>query len=213
MTEHPVTIHVVDDDVAVRDALAMLIGHEGFTVKTYPGGEEFLAAGRPDGPECVECAIVDLRMAGMGGLQLQQEMSARGIRMPILFLTGHGDIPSSVKAIKAGAVDFLTKPIRRAALIESIQGALEEARRMSQRALSSREAESRWASLTLRERQTALLALKGLSNKEIGKRMNISHRTVEIHRARVLEKTAASSILDLARLATEAGFAPPPDEE
>ncbi|MBL8484774.1 MAG: helix-turn-helix domain-containing protein, partial [Rhodocyclaceae bacterium] len=105
------------------------------------------------------------------------------------------------------------KPIRRAALIESIQGALEEARRMSQRALSSREAESRWASLTLRERQTALLALKGLSNKEIGKRMNISHRTVEIHRARVLEKTAASSILDLARLATEAGFAPPPDEE
>lgn len=197
------TVYVVDDDPAVRDSLTLLIEQEDLAVEAFDGPEAFLAA---CGPECRGCAILDLRMPGMDGMRLQEELSRRGILLPIIFLTGHGDIPTSVRAIKAGAVDFLTKPITGAALLKSIRTALEEGERLHAQAETCNTAASRLANLTEREREVMVLAIEGLTNKEIARRLDISHRTVEIHKARVMHKTDAATILDLARIAEAGGL-------
>jgi FixJ family two-component response regulator len=197
------TVLVVDDDLAVRDSLTLLLEQEDFAVESFASAEAFLAACR-FAPR--SCAIVDIRMPGMDGMQLQAELSRRGVLLPVIFLTGHGDIPLSVRAIKAGAVDFLTKPVTGAALLESVQAALVESERLSTQSEANQTATARLACLTAREREVMALAVEGLPNKEIARRLGISHRTVEIHKARIMHKTGAETLLDLARIAEAGGL-------
>jgi len=202
MSRSPI-VFVVDDDPAVRESLTLLLEQENLVVKTFESAEDFLGNCKPP-LRC--CAIVDIRMPGMDGLQLQAELSRRGTLLPVIFLTGHGDIPMSVRAIKAGAVDFLTKPVTGAALLESVQAALGESERLRTQAKESHTAAARIAGLTERERQVMMLAVDGLPNKEIARRLGISHRTVEIHKARIMHKTGAETVLDLARIADAGGL-------
>lgn len=197
------TVFVVDDDPAVRDALTLLLEQEDINVETFDCAETFLAA---ECPVLRSCAIVDLRMPGMDGIQLQAELSRRGVLLPIIFLTSYGDIPLSVRAIKAGAVDFLTKPVTGAALLASVQAALLDSERLNSQAEASQTAAAQVASLTEREREVMLLAIEGLPNKEVARRLGISHRTVEIHKARIMHKTGAETVLDLARIAEASGL-------
>jgi FixJ family two-component response regulator len=196
------TVFVVDDDPAVRDSLTLLIEQEGLRVQAFASAEDFLAHCQS---HCSGCIIIDVRMSGMGGLQLHEEILRRGSLLPVIFLTGHGDIPMSVRAIKAGAVDFLTKPITRDLLMHSVRAALAEYDNLQVQVATSQAAQSRMAILTDRERDVMQLLLAGHANKEIGRVLGISHRTVEIHKARVMKKTGAISLLDLARLVEESG--------
>ncbi len=196
------TVFVVDDDPAVRDALTLLIEQDGLTVRAFASAEEFLGHCQT---QCRGCIIVDIRMGGMSGMQLHQEILKRGCVLPVIFLTGHGDIPMSVRAIKAGAIDFLTKPITREALMHSVHAALAESISRQVQAATSHAAQSRMAELTEREKEVMHWLLAGRANKEIGRLLGISHRTVEIHKARVMKKTGAVSLLDLIRLAEESG--------
>lgn len=191
-------VYIVDDDPAVRDSLTLMLEQENLVVRAFASGEEFLAACSGDCPAC--CAIIDIRMPGMDGMRLQQEMARRGIPLPIIFLTGQGDIPTSVRAIKAGAVDFLTKPVAAADLLASTQAALVESVRIQARTEESHYARERLALLTEREREVLDLAVAGYANKAIASRLGISHRTVEIHRARILKKTGTANLIELARL-------------
>ncbi|MFA7267911.1 MAG: response regulator [Sterolibacterium sp.] len=197
------TIFVVDNDSAVRDSLTLLIEQEGLAVESFDDAQAFLAAWQPGRRGC---AIIDLRMPGMDGLRLQAEMSRRSIPLPIIFLTGHGDIPTSVRAIKAGAFNFLTKSISGAELMTNVHSALAEDERRRRQAETNCTAASRLASLTKREREVMALAINGLHNKEIARRLGISHRTVEIHKAHIMHKTGAATLLDLSHMAEAGGF-------
>jgi len=194
------TVFIVDDDSAVRDSLMLMIEQEGIRVETYNNGEDFLS-------DCQNgtygCAILDIRMPGMDGMQLQQELNRRNIKLPIVFLTGHGDIPLSVKAVKTGAVDFLTKPVTRENLLSSVKSALLESQRLVTQLENGQDAKSKLADLTEREREVMALAVAGSPNKEIARRLGISHRTVEIHKSKIMHKTGATNLLDLARIASE----------
>lgn len=205
MSELP-TVHLVDDDPAVRDSLGLLIEQEGYAVECYASAEAFLAAELADGPGCM---VLDLRMPGMDGIRLQDELGRRSLTLPIIFLSGHGDIPTSVRAIKAGALDFLTKPVTGDALLRCIETAVAESRRRRVAAEANHNAASRLATLTEREREVMALAVTGLANKEIARTLGISHRTVEIHKARLMQKTGAETLLDLARLANAGNGLPP----
>lgn len=207
MTEQAPIIYLIDDDAAVRDALTMLIRQSGYAIEAFEGAEAFLAAFRKAPPR-VGCAIVDLQMPGMSGAELQQTLHALGIELPLIFLTAHGDIPATVRAMKAGASDFLTKPVTRAILLDSISAAIETSCRLLGRKADQRDAASRLAGLSPREREVASLAVQGYTSKEIGKQMNISYRTVEIHRARVMAKSNAVSLVELARLLSESSQPP-----
>lgn len=197
------TVFVVDDDPAVREALTLLLEQEDINVESFESAEVFLAACRP-GP--CSCAILDIRMPGMDGIQLQAELTKRGNLLPIIFLTSYGDIPSSVRAIKAGAVDFLTKPITGALLLESVKEALRDSERLISQTAENQTAAARVATLTEREHEVMILAVKGLPNKEIARHLGISHRTVEIHKARIMRKTGAETLLDLVRIASACGI-------
>lgn len=205
------TVYIVDDDAAVRDSLTMLLETEGFTVRCFDSGEAFLAA-HPDAEEGV--VVLDLRMDGLNGLEVQARMSEAGSRLPVVFLTAHGDIPTTVRAIKAGAVDFLTKPVAAAVLIERIDAALAQQREALARAAGEAADRARLDRLSGREREVLKLAIQGRSNKEIARDLGISHRTVEFHRSRILEKTACSSLLELAGLTAllPSGASVAPDE-
>jgi len=181
------TVFLVDDDDAVRGALALLLETAGFAVNTFASAEEFLAAYRLERPGCL---LLDVRMPGMNGPKLQAELKRRGVTLPIIFLSGHGDIPLAVQTIKSGAVDFLTKPVQGSVLIEQVREVL--ARNHHRCACL--------AGLTGREWQVLKLAVEGLTNKEIAQSLAISHRTVEVHRTRILRKTGATNLLELARL-------------
>lgn len=191
------TVYIVDDDAAVRDSLTMLLETEGFTVRCFGSGEAFLAA-QPDTESGV--VVLDLRMDGLNGLEVQARMAEAGSRLPVVFLTAHGDIPTTVRAIKAGAVDFLTKPVAAATLIERIDAALAQQRDTLARAATEAADRARLDRLSGREREVLKLAIQGRSNKEIARDLGISHRTVEFHRSRILEKTACGSLLELAGL-------------
>jgi FixJ family two-component response regulator len=197
------TVYVIDDDAAVRDSLTLLLEHEELAVQVFDSAESFLSVCQP---EHFGCAIVDIRMPGMNGMQLHAELTRRGVALPVIFLTGHGDIPMSVHAIKSGAVDFLTKPITGSALLESVRAALQESARLNSQEERCQTAKERLDCLTERERQVMALAVEGMANKEIARRLDISHRTVEIHRARIMHKTGVDTLLDLARLAEVAGL-------
>lgn len=196
------TIFIVDDEPAVRDSISMMIEQEGYQVTTFDSGEAFLSFYQQ---EVLGCAIVDVRMPGMSGLELQKLMVERQILLPIIFLTGHGDIPMSVDAIKSGAADFLTKPVTREKLLASIRPAIIESEKKLSQAASVNEAKSLIDALTERECEVMVLAINGFPNKEIARRLNISHRTVEIHKSKIMHKTGAINLLDLASIAREGG--------
>lgn len=201
-SQHPF-VFIVDDEPAVRDSLALLLKQEGIDVQTFENAETFLNAYQPDYKGCI---ILDVRMPGIDGMQLQEKLSDYKCMMPIIFLTGHGDIPMSVRAIKAGAIDFLTKPITRAKLLTSIQSAFLESEKLIEANKHNQDALSRLASLTKREYEVMILAIQGCHNKEIATRLGISFRTVEIHRSNIMHKTGAINLLDLARIAYESGL-------
>ena len=193
-------IFIVDDDPAIRDSLTLMMVQEGFTVSAFESAEAFLESFQT---EYFGCAIVDIRMSGMDGIQLQEMLTKHHVQLPIIFLTGHGDIPISVRAIKAGAVDFLTKPVSREKLMSSVRFALIESERVLTKLVNHQSVQSHLAELTEREREVMALAVQGHSNKEIARELGISHRTVEIHKSKVMHKTGATNLLDLARIAHE----------
>jgi len=194
------SVFIVDDDPAVRDSLTLMIAQEAIPVQTYASAEDFLAGVSADSFGCV---IIDIRMPAMDGLQLQEALTKRNILLPIIFLSGHGDIPMSVRAIKAGAVDFLTKPVTRIKLLAAVRAAIIECERVLSAQASLQLARSLISHLTEREHAVMTLAVQGYLNKEIARSLGISHRTVEIHKSKIMHKTGAINLLDLARIAHE----------
>lgn len=198
MMNDAVKVFIIDDDPAVRESLAMMLEESGLPVETFASAEDFLAVDRwvPR-----SCAIVDMRMPGMNGMQLQRELTRRGCQIPLIFLTGYGDIAQSVQTIKAGAVDFLTKPVTGKELLNSVLMAMEESKLRYHHIEQEQDAASRLVTLTERELDVLSLAAKGLANKEIARQLGISYRTVEVHRARVMHKTGAATLIELSRIA------------
>jgi len=197
MTPGPV-IHIVDDDDSLRTALQRQLTAAGHRVRTYASAGEFLLAPPSDGPGCL---LLDLAMPGPSGLELQEALGRHGVRLPVIFLTGHGDLAAGVRAMKAGAVDFLTKPVERQALLDAIGHALEVD--ATQRAGRSADAElqARLAQLTPREREVFELVVAGLLNKQIADRLGIGERTVKSQRAQVMAKLGAANAAELGRIA------------
>lgn len=197
------TVYLVDDDPAVRDALGLLLGTAGLAVKTYASAEEFLRSFRVEQSGCL---VLDVTMPGMSGLALQERLRARGASLPIIFLTAHGDIPMSVRALKAGAADFLEKPADGAELLERVRAAIAEDTRRRARDTAHADTRERFARLTTREREIMTRVAAGRANKEIARELDISHRTVEVHRARIMEKMGAGSAVELAAMAQACGL-------
>ena len=197
MTTHEPIVFIVDDDAAVRDSLTLMIEQAHIRVRSFENASAFLDAYRPD---FFGCILIDVKMPDMDGLQLQEELCRRNVVLPVIFLTGHGDIPMSVRAIKAGAVDFLTKPVIRDKLLVCVRTAFIEAEKRIQDRAYNQDAIACLAKLTEREREIMILAVEGRSNKEIASYLGISYRTVEIHKSKIMLKTGASNLLDLARI-------------
>ena len=200
-------VFIVDDDFAVRDSLQLIMETAGLDYQAFDSAEHFLQSYCPDK---LGCLLLDVNMPGMNGDELQAELIRRNIHLPIIFLTAYGDIPMTVRTIKAGAVDFLTKPVPRKLLLERIQDALQHASRIQEQALAEQALCNCLNSLTSRELEILPLVLAGHSNKEVSRHIGISYRTVEIHRARILNKTGATSILELARLCEACKIQPGP---
>ena len=190
-------VYVVDDDPGMRDSLRMLLRAEGYGVELFAAGDAFLQA--VDSRVC-GCLVTDLRMPGMSGLTLQREMHQRGIGLPVIFITGHGDVGSAVQAMKRGAVDFIEKPFSNEVLLARVQACLERATDLQQEFRHRAVVQSRIAQLTPREREVMELVVQGHSSKEIGRRLEISPKTVDIHRAHVLDKMGAVSVANLIHL-------------
>jgi FixJ family two-component response regulator len=193
-------VFIVDDDVSVRESLELLIRNENWRPETFSSAQEFLSHPRKLIPSCL---VLDLSLPGLNGLELQKELAVRHIDMPIIFITGHGDIPKSVQAMKAGALEFLTKPIDNDALISAIRNALERSRLKIAQAAEMRELRDRYAALTPREQQVMALVVTGLLNKQVGGELGISEITVKAHRGQVMQKMKANSLADLVRMAAK----------
>jgi RNA polymerase sigma factor (sigma-70 family) len=192
-------VYVVDDDAAMRESMALMLELAGFRVKSFDSARAFLAACSAQDRGCL---VLDQRMPDMSGLELQQELVQRGLSLPIIFLSGYGDIPTTVRAVKNGAMDFLEKPVAKEMLLERIEQALAVDREQHATAAEEERIRRRYAELTPREREVFRLATRGLPNKEIARELAISPRTVENHRARVMEKMQADNIVGLCGMAT-----------
>ncbi len=194
MPEAHETVIVIDDDPDVREALERLLRSVGLGASAYGSVSEFLKAGRSDGPTCM---VLDVRLPGKSGLEFQRELASAGLHLPIIFITGHGDIPMSVEAIKGGAIEFLTKPFRDQDLLNAIQSGLERDRTQRAKEKTVAELRERFKSLTQREREVMALVVTGRLNKMIASEIRVSEITVKVHRGNVMRKMAAASLADL----------------
>jgi FixJ family two-component response regulator len=196
--EERAAVFVVDDDESMRRSLATLLRSVGLDVHVFPSAQEFMQAQRPDAPGCL---VLDVRLPGMGGLTFQQELAKAGVALPVIFITGHGDVPMSVRAMKAGAVEFLTKPFDDQVLLEAIQAAIERDRERRRDAASVAQLQARYRGLTERERQVMTFVVAGRVNKQIAAELGLSVVTVKVHRGQVMRKMLAKSVAELVRMA------------
>ena len=206
MTETKPIVFVVDDDLSVRRSTERLIRSIGLEVQTFTSAREFLKSSRPKGPACL---VLDVRMPGLSGMDLQRELARSEIHIPIIFITAHGDIPMSVRAMKAGAVEFLTKPFRSRSLLDAIRAAIERDRAASNERSEIEVLRQRYQQLTPREREVLLLVAAGLLNKQVAGKLATTERTIKFHRAHIMQKTHAESVADLVRMVEKLGIASP----
>lgn len=198
-------VFVVDDDISIRESLEALIEWAGWEPQTFGSAQEFLTAPRRSVPSCL---VLDVSLPGLTGLELQNVISTDQKDLPIIFITGHGDIPMSVKAMKAGAVEFLTKPIDDEALLNAIQHAIERSKVALESEIETEKLRGRYESLTPREREILLLVVSGLLNKQIGMKLGISEITVKAHRGKLMQKMAAKSLAELVRMSVSLHLTP-----
>jgi FixJ family two-component response regulator len=191
-------VFVIDNDPSTRAALENLLGSVALALRLFASPQEFLASERPDTPGCL---VLDVRLPGMSGLTFQRELARMGVDLPVIFITGHGDIRMSVRAMKAGAVDFLIKPFQDQDLLDAIQAAIERDRERRRAAVRVAELRERYATLTTRERQIMLLVATGRANKQIAAELDLSEMTVKVHRGQVMRKMRAGSLPELVRMA------------
>ena len=206
ITEQPPAIVVIDDDASVRKALENLFKSVGFAVELFASPQEFLQSERPDRPGCI---VLDVRFPGRSGLDMQRDLGTANTQLPIIFITGYGDIPMSVRAMKAGAVEFLTKPFRDQDLLDAVGTALEKDRARRAGDLRLAELSGRYDTLTARERQVMSLVVAGRLNKQIAGELGVSEMTVKMHRRQVMRKMQAGGVAQLVRLADQIGIAVP----
>ena len=197
MSSSNATIFVVDDDTSVRTALKRLIRSLGFTVETFDSAQAFLKREPYDGPACL---ILDIRMPGTSGIELQDELAEEDIQIPIIFITGHGNIQMSVKAMKAGALDFIEKPFEDQKLIDAIHTAIARSKQDRAKLFEIQEVQGRVNSLTPRDYEVFMLVVSGMLNKQIALELGMSEKTVKVHRGRVMQKMEAASLADLVRM-------------
>jgi RNA polymerase sigma factor (sigma-70 family) len=196
MTQPPV-VFVVDDDPSVRSSLKFLMSSVGLQVESFDSADALLQRKLPDAPSCL---VLDVRLRGLSGLDFQRELAARNCHMPIIFITGHGDIPMSVRAMKAGAVEFLTKPFRDQDLLDAVRVALEKDRERRERKKEVSELKERFNSLTPREQKVISMVVAGMLNKQIADQLGTAENTVKVHRSRAMEKMHAQSVAELVKM-------------
>jgi FixJ family two-component response regulator len=205
MNDPAPTTFVVDDDPSVRKALGRLLESAGLRAVAFASAEEFLQHPRPNGPACV---VLDVSMPGLSGLDLQRELATRDDGLPVVFITGHGDIPMSVRAMKGGAVDFLPKPFDGEELLGAVRQALDRGARARQEAADTAALRRRFEALSPREREVLALVVSGMLNKQAARRLGVTEKTVKAHRAQVMHKMGAGSLAELVRMAARLGAAP-----
>ena len=198
MSESQPVVFVIDDDASVRDALEDLLRSVGLEVVSFRSAQEFLDSKRDDVPGCI---VLDVRLPGLSGPEFQRTLIESGIHLPIIFISGHGDIPMSVRAIKSGAIEFLTKPLHQQELLDAVQAGIERDRARRQEAMVVAELQERFDSLTSREREVLSLVVTGRPNKQIATQLELSEMTLKVHRSQVMRKMRANSLVDLVRMA------------
>jgi len=203
MADERATVFVIDDDPSMREALEDLITSVGLEARLFASPREFLESKRPDAPGCL---VLDVRLPGMSGLTFQQELAKTGSALPVIFLTGHGDIPMSVRAMKAGAIEFLTKPFHDQELLDAIHAAIERDRRDRREEALVGELQERYGALTGREREIMALVACGRANKQIAAELQVSEMTVKVHRGQIMRKMHARSLPELVRMADRLGM-------